>query len=96
MAEGMSTKPADGVIMISLEIAPMKQESRLHRPTSTYVHSIHVSAPLAAHKFVTHSAITDLKLNASVGPASKASHEPQIVIVANSWQRVDRAVDDKV
>lgn len=45
-----------------------------------------MSAPLAAQRFVTHKAITDLKLNARVVPASKASHEPQILIRARSWQ----------
>jgi hypothetical protein len=84
MADGISMKPADGVIMMSPEMAPMKHESKLHLPTSIYVYSIHVSAPLAAQRLVTQSAIMALKFSDKAVPASKASHEPQILIRASS------------
>jgi hypothetical protein len=79
-------KPAEGVIIMRPEIAPMKHESKLQRPTSMYVYNIHVNAPLAAQRFVTHRAMTNLKLKARVVPTSKASHEPRMLIMARSRQ----------
>jgi hypothetical protein len=77
-------KPTEGVIMMRPEMAPMKHESRLQYPTSRYVYDIHVSAPLAAQRLVTQRAMTDLKLKARVVPASKASYEPQMLIMTRS------------
>lgn len=67
-------------------MAPMKVESMDHFRVSKNVIPAHVRAPADAHRFVTHSAITDWKLKASVVPASKASQEPQIMMRARSWK----------
>lgn len=74
-------------IMMRPEMAPMKHESKDQRLVSTYVYSIQVIAPVAAQRLVTQRAMTDLKLKARVVPASKANHEPQMLINAISWHR---------
>jgi len=71
----MSTSPA---------IAPMNVESRLHFPVSKYVIQDQVRLPADAHRFVTHMAMTDLKLSDSVVPTPKANHDPQITTIARS------------
>lgn len=78
-------KPADGVIKTRPEIAPIKVESRDHLPLSQYVRHDQVRAPAEAQRFVTHIAMTDLKFKARVVPASKASQDPQMMIMAINW-----------
>ena len=70
-------KPADGVIMMSPDMAPMKHESKLHLPTSTYVYSIHVSAPLAAQRLVTQSAMMALKFSDRQYPHQRLAMSPK-------------------
>lgn len=82
---GISINPAAGVITTKPEIAPMNVESSDHFPVSAYVMAAQVSAPVDAHRFVTHTAMTDWKLSVSVVPASKANHEPQMMIMERSW-----------
>ena len=79
-----SMKPAAGVIMTSPAMAPMNVESSDHLPVSIYVMDAHVKAPAEAQRLVTHIAMTDLKFKAKVVPASNASHEPQMIIMASS------------
>lgn len=87
-AVGMSMKPADGVMRTNPAIAPMNVESRDHFPLSQYVRHAHVSAPAEAHRLVTHIAMTDLKFSERVVPASKASQDPQMMIIASNWDIV--------
>jgi hypothetical protein len=81
---GRSIKPAAGVIMTSPAIAPMKVLSNDHLPVSIYVIVAQVKAPADAHRLVTQRAMTDWKFKLSVVPASKASHEPQMMIIASN------------
>jgi len=46
-----------------------------------------VIAPPDAQRLVTHIAMTDLKFRESVVPASKASHEFQMMTKAKSWDK---------
>lgn len=75
-------KPAAGVIMTRPAMAPMKQESIDHFRVSANVINIQVMAPAEAQRFVTQRAITDWKVRLKVVPASNASHEPQMMIMA--------------
>ena len=68
--------------MIRPANAPMNTESMDHLRVSAKVMQAQVNAPAEAHKFVTHNAITDWKVKLSVVPASNASQEPQIMIMA--------------
>ena len=77
--------PAAGVIITRPAMAPMNVESNDHFPVSTYVNDAHVNAPAEAHRLVTAIAITDWNVRLSVVPASNASQEPQMMIIAMSW-----------
>jgi hypothetical protein len=66
-------------------MAPIKTESSENLPVSTKFMTPQVKAPVEAQRFVTHSAMTDWKLRVNVVPASKASQEPQMMIMARSW-----------
>ena len=76
--------PADGVIMTRPEIAPRNKESRDNFPVSKKVTVAQVKAPAEAHTLVTIMVMTALKLKAKTVPASKASHEPHMVMSARA------------
>jgi len=86
-AVGMSLNPAEGVIITKPAMAPIKVASNDQRPVSNKHMHAQVSAPEAAHKFVTQSAMTDWKLSVSAVPASKAIHGPQNMVRGISWQK---------
>ncbi|KAK4663114.1 LOW QUALITY PROTEIN: hypothetical protein QC763_0095220 [Podospora pseudopauciseta] len=83
----MSMNPAEGVIITNPAIAPMNVASSDHLPDSRKVITDQVRAPEAAQRLVTQRAMTDWKFSARAVPASKASHEPQMMIMLTSWKK---------